>query len=341
MGAYGKGKNAEINEGHKMKLNKEVAQLFADQLSVWEQAKGNYDALSHIKVKEEPVNGVPFKVQFNPARIVSSAAKVDPKSIKERKCFLCAANRPSVQKGIDFKGEAATYEILLNPFPIFPKHLTLPDKIHTRQQISGRYADMLELAYTIDDFVLFYNGPKCGASAPDHMHFQAGNKGFLPLEKLLCNAEGAVNEELVGKQHKMNNFKGGELYTIEHIVPGTLLFTGKDKSGMVAEFEKICSFIPVKEGEWEPMMNVITWFGHNAWFTLLFIRGKHRPACYFAEGEENMLLSPASVDLGGVFITPLEKDFGRLNGAMVESVLKEIAVESKFMGEIDDKLKQL
>ena len=324
-----------------MKLNKEVAQLFADQLSVWEQAKGNYDALNHIKVKEELVNGVPFKVQFNPARIVSSAAKVDAKSIKERKCFLCRANRPAVQKGIDFTGEAATYEILLNPFPIFPRHLTLPDKIHTRQQICGRYADMLELASAIDDFVLFYNGPKCGASAPDHMHFQAGNKGFLPLERLLCNAAGEINEKFVGKQNKMNDFKGGELYTVEHLVPGTLLLTGMEKAGMVAEFEKIYSLLPVKEGEWEPMMNIVTWFASGVWFSLIFIRDKHRPACYFAEGEDNMLLSPASVDLGGVFITPLEKDFGRLDGAMVESVLKEIAVSGEFMRKLDEKLKEL
>lgn len=342
MGAVGKGENAEITgESLNMKLNDEVAQLIEDQLSVWEQARGNYNALSHIKVKEELVNGVPFKVQFNPARIVSSAAKVDPKSIKERKCFLCAANRPAVQRGIDFVGEAATYEILLNPFPIFPRHLTIPDKTHTRQQILGRYADMLTLASAIDDYVLFYNGPKCGASAPDHMHFQAGNKGFLPLERLLCSAEGGVNEKLVGKQNKMNDFEGGELYTVEHLVPGTLLLTGCDKSGMVGEFEKIYSLLPVKEGEWEPMMNIVTWFDSGRWFSLIFVRDKHRPACYFAEGEENMLLSPASVDLGGVFITPLEKDFGRLDGAMVESVLKEIAVSRDFMSELDDKLKQL
>ena len=137
----------------------------------------------------------------------------------------------------------------------------------------------------------------------------------------------------------MNDFNGGELYTVEHLVPGTLLLTGRDKAGMVAEFEKIYSLLPVKEGEWEPMMNIVTWFASGVWFSLIFIREKHRPACYFAEGEDNMLLSPASVDLGGVFITPLEKDFGRLDGVMVESVLKEIAVSGEFMRELDEKLK--
>ena len=181
--------------------NQAVYDLFNRQLAVWQQASDNFAALANVGVKEITVGGFPVKVQFNPARIVSSAAKVDPKTIKERKCFLCGANRPEIQEGLPFFGKKAEYSVLINPFPIFPKHLTVPDVNHVNQTIEGeweRFEDMLSLAETLDDFLFFYNGPKCGASAPDHMHFQGGNKGFLPVEynynalekTLLVNKEG-------------------------------------------------------------------------------------------------------------------------------------------------------
>ena len=160
-----------------MRLNSEnLAALFKEQLSSWEQARDNYKALENVIVKEVSVGGFPFKVQFNPARIVSSSAKVDKKSIKERKCFLCSENRPQVQRGLDFvyeKERENPYTVLINPFPIFPKHLTIPMVAHKDQLIGGRMGAMLSLAKELQDFTLFYNGPKCGASAPDHFHFQA------------------------------------------------------------------------------------------------------------------------------------------------------------------------
>ena len=161
-------------------MNQTINNLFTEQLVSWETARNNYAALSGVQVKELNVNGIPYKVQFNPARIVSSGAKVDAQSIKERKCFLCPANLPPVQKGIPFEGH---YNILVNPFPIFPRHLTIPEVAHVNQRIAVRFKDMLALAQALTDYTIFYNGPKCGASAPDHAHFQAGNKGFMPIEK--------------------------------------------------------------------------------------------------------------------------------------------------------------
>ena len=153
-------------------LNENVHHLLDRQLAAWETARRSYDALAGVRVKELDVRGVPYKVQFNPARIVSSGAKVDARSIKERRCFLCAANRPAEQEGIPFLGH---YELLVNPFPIFPRHLTVPETGHVPQLIAHRFADMLELARELTDFTIFYNGPRCGASAPDHAHFQAGS----------------------------------------------------------------------------------------------------------------------------------------------------------------------
>ena len=152
-------------------MNQTINNLLTEQLAPWETARNNYAALSGVQVKELDVNGIPYKVQFNPARIVSSGAKVDAQSIKERKCFLCPANLPPAQKGIPFEGH---YNILVNPFPIFPRHLTIPEVAHVNQRIAVRFKDMLALAQALTDYTIFYNGPKCGASAPDH----AGAESF-------------------------------------------------------------------------------------------------------------------------------------------------------------------
>ena len=158
-------------------INKNIKQLFHEQVSNWELARVNFAGLTTVKSKSFSFGDFDVKVQFNPARIVSSGAKTDAKSIAARPCFLCAANRPQEQTAIDF----GDYEILVNPFPIFPEHFTIPRKEHVAQQILPYFADMLQIAVAMDDYLVFYNGPECGASAPDHMHFQAGTKDFLPL----------------------------------------------------------------------------------------------------------------------------------------------------------------
>lgn len=321
--------------------NAGVQALLDAQLGEWEQAKNNYSALEGVTVKEVLLNGFPVKVQFNPARIVSSAAKVDAKSIRERKCFLCAENRPAVQRGIAYKGKAGEYEVLINPFPIFPKHLTIPDKKHLNQTIwagenvSGRMEDMLDLAAILDEYVLFYNGPKCGASAPDHMHFQAGNKGFLPVETHRDRLPATPVFEGAGVR----------VLSLEKYMRGALLLEATDKAGAIEIFNKIYAAVPVKAGEWEPMLNVLCWSekpagGERKWYTVVFIRDKHRPSHYFAEGDANILLSPASVDLGGVFITPLEKDFIKLGSKEIAEMMDEIFVSGERMDMIRNLLRE-
>jgi len=243
-----------------------------------------------VKIKTLDVNGHLYKVQFNPARIVSSAAKVDPESIRERKCFLCSENRPPEQKGVPFKGQ---YTILINPYPIFPRHLTIPSLEHMPQLIAPRFGDMLDLAQELDDYVVLYNGPKSGASAPDHFHFQAGNKGFLPIENDR-NWENVIRIESGNKQEMLNRF------------------------------QQIYESLPLQPDDIEPMLNILTWYERGKWTTSVFPRKKHRPACYFAEGDANLLISPAAVDMGGVFITPLEKDFEKITAENVADILEEV-----------------
>ncbi len=306
----------------------DVDALFARQLESWEVAKNNYAALADVKVKELVVGNAHFKIQFNPARIVSSAAKVDAKSIQERKCFLCESNRPAVQEGIDWGG---IYEILVNPFPIFPRHLTIPCKEHTPQRISDRIGDMMAIAYDLNGFILFYNGPKCGASAPDHMHFQAGNKGFMTFDKDLEKAE--LENVLTVGNACLNIVKG--LSHISFLIKATDIEAGKEL------FKRLYEALPLGVDDAEPMLNILCWFdiAASCWMIAVFPRVKHRPSCYFAEGDANMLITPASVDMGGVFITPLEKDFVKIKPCDVAMILDEVCMTQDAAYKIAEKLK--
>lgn len=318
-----------------MRLNSEnLAALFKEQLSSWEQARDNYKALENVIVKEVSVGGFPFKVQFNPARIVSSSAKVDKKSIKERKCFLCSENRPQVQRGLDFiyeKERENPYTVLINPFPIFPKHLTIPMVAHKDQLIGGRMGAMLSLAKELQDFTLFYNGLKCGASAPDHFHFQAGNRGFLPMEQQISVLD---RESIFKRDHT-------SVWAVKTVFNGLFAIESKEIDLANQLFEKVFSVLPVKEGEPEPMVNILCWYNNGQYTILLYVRERHRPSHYFASGHSNILLSPASVDLGGVFITPLEKDFNKLNDILIKEILDQICISKEENRQIINKIKTL
>lgn len=294
-------------------MNQTIHNLLTEQLASWETARNNYAALSEVQVKELNVNGTLYKVQFNPARIVSSGAKVDAKSIKERKCFLCPANLPAVQKGIPFEGH---YNILVNPFPIFPRHLTVPETAHVAQRIAPRFGDMLDLARQLTDYTIFYNGPKCGASAPDHAHFQAGNKGFMPIEQ-------DWRRQVAGK---VADYGQATLWWLNDAPRTTLVIESADRKTAIKLFDTVYHSLDIQPGEDEPMMNVLVMYEDNKWIVFVFPRAKHRPACYTAEGDANLLSSPASVDLGGVFITPVEKDFIKITAEDIAQILGEVCL---------------
>ncbi len=305
--------------------SQQAKQLLTSQLAAWESARNNYKALESVRVKEVSLGNCTVKVQFNPARIVSSAAKVDTKSLKERKCFLCAANRPEVQEGLPAGG----YTWLINPFPIFPEHFTIPVNEHLPQLIEKRFGDMLGLAQAADNYVLFYNGPKCGASAPDHAHFQAGNKGFLPLEQALKHC----------RLIPVRSEGTARLSQVEDYVCPFFLIEAEKAEDAEKLFGRLYHALEQKDGETEPMMNLLAWYENGKWIACIFPRAQHRPSCYFAEGDENILLSPASVDMGGVFITPLEKDFEKIGAEHLEKILSEVCLSREKMYEIIEKLK--
>ncbi len=305
--------------------SKDVEGLFERQFEVWETAKNNFEALKGVKVKALKVGNATFNVQFNPGRIVSSAAKVDAKSLKERKCFLCEANRPAVQEGLTW----GNYTVLINPFPIFPRHLTIPCNDHTDQRIEGRIGDMMSLAAALPEYILFYNGPKCGASAPDHMHFQAGNKGFMTFDADLANGD----KELV------KSIDGAKLEYVKGLGRVALVIEAEKKEAGEKLFNEVYAALPQKEDETEPMLNILCWADGEKILIAVFPRKQHRPTCYSAEGDDNILISPASVDMGGVFITPLEKDFAKLTSEHVQMILDEVCFSESDAEKLINKIK--
>lgn len=307
------------------KLLHDVEKLIASQLVEWPQAADNYKALAGVKVKTLDVDGMKVKVQFNPARIVSSSAKVDAKSLKERKCFLCEANRPAVQSGIEWRD----YVVLINPFPIFPRHLTIPDRSHVDQLIKGRVADMMRLACELEGYTVFYNGPKCGASAPDHMHFQAGNSDFLTLADALKIS--SRNPIIVDRRGNLSALRGLPL--------NMFLISAIDFEYGQKLFDRLYDALPVPAGEAEPMMNLLCFKRGDTVNLAVIPRKRHRPSFYGTEGEGCMLLSPASVDMGGVFITPLEKDFKRMDADLVRKIYDELCLDLHDVADIVDRLK--
>jgi len=300
----------------------EILSFINDQLDEWKFARDNYDALKNIRTREVKIDNTTYKIQYNPARIVSSAAKVDPKSLQTRKCFLCSENRPKEQKSISFKNR---YEILVNPFPIFPQHLTIPDKNHTPQRIIDRFRDMVDLAEYLPAFTVFYNGPKCGASAPDHAHFQAGIKGFLPIEI-----------EWKKQRRLLITINNASLWELDSFPCASIVIEATQKNIAEQLFRYFYQSMENKEDE--PMMNILVWKELHKWIIIIFPRKTHRPSCYFAEGNDNILISPASVDLGGVFITPLEKDFNKITAEDIKQILEEVCLSRKEMTTLEQRL---
>lgn len=307
--------------------SKQINGFIEEQLSEWPMAAGNFEALKGVKVKELDVDGMKVKVQFNPARIISSSAKVDAKSLKERKCFLCGANRPDVQRGIEW-GADDRYIVLINPFPIFPRHLTIPDQSHVDQLVYDRIEDMMDLAAQLDEYTVFYNGPKCGASAPDHMHFQAGNSDFLTIGQALEAAE----------MKEIASAPGATLYLVDSLPVNVFVIDASNHRSGAELFKRLYKAMPIKDGETEPMMNLLCYATPAGERLVVIPRKRHRPSFYGTEGEGCMLLSPASVDMGGVFITPLEKDFERMDADLIRTIFAELCLDKEEISAIAEKI---
>jgi hypothetical protein len=298
-----------------MDYSARVEELFRAQLADWPLARTNYGLLDRVRTRAIDFGRHNVLVQFNPERIRSSAARVDSRSIEERPCFLCSSNRPAEQTGVRFGDD---FTILVNPFPIFNRHLTIVSDSHTDQRITGHFGTMLALARALRDFVIFYNGPQCGASAPDHFHFQAGNLGFLPIEK---DFESSKAAEL------LTIWAGTEIRIWRNYGRGTATLKGRSELSLEEVFSSFLHrFRFLQPDKPEPMLNILAYVSGEDYIIHLFPRREHRPSQFYDEGPEGILLSPASVDLGGVVITPREEDFLKLSKDNLEDIFNQVCL---------------
>ncbi len=290
-----------------------INELFSEQLNNWELARMNYMGLSKVRTKKLAFDGFEILIQFNPARITSSSAKVDAGSVKQRPCFLCGNNRPKEQKEIPFGDDMI---ILVNPYPIFRRHLTIPSVSHTDQRIHDNFRKLLSVSQAMHLYNVFYNGPQSGASAPDHLHFQAGNIGFLPVEM-----------DFTGRKHAslVSSEPGLDIWKWESYKRGIITLNGNDGEKLSRTFVKLFEQLALLQPERpEPMLNILSGYSADEWTVHIFPRKKHRPEQFFSSGDDRLLISPAAVDLGGVLITPREEDYEKITPGDVVDIFSQV-----------------
>ncbi|MCH5175947.1 MAG: DUF4922 domain-containing protein [Prevotellaceae bacterium] len=314
-----------------------IERFFNNQLKDWTDARMRYEQLSDCMHKNMVIDSVNLAAQYNPNRIVSTDAKVDAQSISKRPCFLCDVNRPLIQSSLPILKK---YHFLVNPFPILPQHYTISLRHHRPQLIYDYYEDLVEMASMFDNLFFFYNGASCGASAPDHMHFQAGTRGIVPLE---CdwNKSYSPNLSLIWPISETELLEAMELEDIAedtgvfglrgYVCPALVIVTRTPHANKVL-FDKLQRILPLKEGHQEPMMNILAWKQKNDTddtdriVSVIIPRSKHRPECYFEEDNKKILVSPGAIDMGGMLIIPRGEDFKKMNAWLAKSIIQECAL---------------
>lgn len=303
-----------------------ISRFFNRQMEKWADARHRFRDLKHVETHQLSDQ---LKVQWNPARIVSTGAKIDKKTLGDRPCFLCDKNHPKEQisKQIDER-----FLLLVNPFPILPVHFTIPARKHQPQSIYKNYGEMHRFLSLHSELMVFYNGPKCGASAPDHLHFQAGTSGILPLQ--------ANWQRLSRNLTDIISLNDDEKIALIHdfVVPAFVIIS-KSEDSDEALFQRLYKSMPVRGDETEPMMNIIAWRKGDEYISVVIPREKHRPEAYFAEGDAQMMVSPGALDMSGLIITPREEDFRKLTEESATAILQECGVSTDKMNSIVTKLK--
>ena len=303
-----------------------ISRFFNRQLEMWEDARHRFRDLKHVEVRQLSDQ---LKVQFNPARIVSTGAKIDKHTLGERPCFLCERNRPKEQmtKQIDDH-----FQLLVNPFPILPVHFTIPATKHQPQSIYRHYGEMHRLLSLHSELMVFYNGPKCGASAPDHLHFQAGTSGVLPLQTNWQRLSRSLTDVIsLNDEEKISVLR-------DFLVPAFVIISKSEDSDKEL-FHRLYRSMPMRGDESEPMMNIIAWRKGDEFISVVIPREKHRPDAYFAEGEAQMMVSPGALDMAGLIITPREEDFSKINLDKATALLCECGISAEKMEAVVSNLK--
>ena len=321
----------EIKLRQAMNKKRQAGDLFIEnQLAKWQTARTNHEALNQIETRRFELAGNTITVQFNPARAVSTCAKVDKSSIEARKCFLCPENKPNEQDEIIISLDEP-FSLRINPYPILPEHLTISSLKHqdqvladkTIRQLPGKLISWLE-EYFASGYVLFYNGAKCGASAPDHFHFQAVKQSDVPViqqwERLM---ETAVRETEI-KTENGNTYSSFQITS--YICPIQVFICNHSADILPEMINQYLESLPLHEGESEPRYNLFAWQDKQRGFTMAYFpREEHRPACYTATRGEQLLVSPGALDMAGLLVTPRKEDFDRITESDITKIYKEVA----------------
>ena len=297
-----------------MSLKESIEALHEQQTAAVKVMCENFAALKGVESRDFNFGPMKVRAVYNPARAVSSAAKVDKATIAARPCFLCAANRLEGQQSVNCLNDR--YEVLVNPYPIFKRHFVIASKEHEPQAIEGRVGDMWELARELEGYTVFYNGPRCGASAPDHLHFQAVPSAELPLwealQKTALQPMAAESEAVLSKAVGL---------PIDVMVIDAVTADGADRL-----MEALLPFLPISDSEeWEPRFNLLATSMKSMVRMAVVPRPCHRPSFYTGDptDESGMTVSPASVDVAGVLVMPRRIDFDRLDEKTIRTIFNE------------------
>jgi hypothetical protein len=292
----------------------QVEALFGRQVRAWPMLAKGVEGLARAETRPVRINWYDVFVRHIPHRVGSTTAAVDRESIAKRACFLCAANLPAEEEGLEFGDDLTIY---CNPFPIIERHLTIAHHEHREQRIAGNVGIMLDLAASLPGYFVIYNGPECGASAPDHLHFQAGSRNLFPIEKESAHASGVTLADY-----------GRNVFVIR----------GSDRSALIDRTERAIELLADTTGRrTEPMLNVALFHERGEWVTYLFPRGMHRPSV-FHTGE--FTVSPATIDLCGIFVVPLAGDFEKITGRDIAAIFREVTLPNDQFHQVVAKLEK-
>jgi len=286
-----------------------IEELFRQQTESWPLLAAGIQGLRQAQTRQVRVDWVDVYARHIPHRIVSTTAAIDRESIEKRPCFLCAGNMPAEQRGIEFNRDFTLY---CNPYPIVAGHLTIVHVSHRPQRIDGQVGAMLEFARSLTGCFIVYNGPECGASAPDHLHFQAGLRDLFPIETDLAAAAGPL----------VRNYRRN-----------VILLRGHNHDRLVQRIERAIQMLSEVTGKsGEPLINIAAFWTEAGWTVFLFPRGKHRPDVFYT-GE--LTVSPASIDLCGIFVVPREPDYSRISAQNIAAIYEEVSLPAAKLDQIE------
>jgi len=313
-------------------LEARVAALIDQQYETWPLWRAGIDAFAKIETKRVRVEESEVLIQHNPHRVRSTSAPVDRESIEKRKCFLCPDSLPVEEKGIAYDDDLV---ILCNPFPVLERHLSIVHREHIPQQIEGNVETLLSLAQHLGStYFALYNGPECGASAPDHLHFQACSRELLPIEKNLFDDDPAMAEDCSYCDEAARSMF--ELFTLGGCGRSVVVFRGGNPGEVAKWVYEVIKELALQQDKDEPLINIVCTYDPKLWTVYLFPRSKHRPASFYEEGEKRLVVSPGAIDMAGVVVIPERESYEKIDGRLLAAIFSEVSMNAELVNELVD-----